>query len=44
MTKTTESKWRALIAPRPEELCVTGALQRRGRLGGLLNFYRRMAG
>ena len=33
-----------LIAPRAEDLAGTGAVQRRGRLGGMLNFYRRKAG
>jgi hypothetical protein len=32
------------IAPRTEDLVGTGAVQRRGRLGGMLNFYRREAG
>jgi hypothetical protein len=33
-----------LIAPRAEDLVGTGAVKRRGRLGGMLNFYRRKAG
>ena len=33
-----------LIAPRPLDLAGRGAVERRARLGGLLNFHRRKAG
>ena len=33
-----------LIAPRPGDLAGRGAVERRARLSGLRNFYRRKAG